>query len=110
MYSIYYPYSVYLQYDYESRSKYKSQLFRETEDKFRLELELPGFKKTELKVFTERKILKVEGENRKDRKIKWSYLIPTDFLVTSVSYEDGLLTVFFNRYVPEHEKRKDYSL
>jgi len=87
----------------------------------RLEVALAGFKKDELKVFTEFGKLHVEGkkeESKDDATIVYQGLaqrsfdrvwtITDDTEVRSVSFADGLLTVELGKVVPEHHSRKDY--
>ena len=87
----------------------------------RLEIALAGFKKKEIKVFTEFGKLYVEGkkEESKDdgefvhkglaqRSFSRVWTISADTKVGSVSFEDGLLTVVLGKIVPEHHARKDY--
>ena len=87
----------------------------------RLEIALAGFKKKEVKVFTEFGKLYVEGkkEESKDagefvhkglaqRSFQRVWTISDDTEVRSVKFEDGLLTVELGKVVPEHHSRKEY--
>ena len=87
----------------------------------RLEIALAGFKKKEVKVFTEFGKLHVEGkkEESKDvgefvhkglaqRSFERVWTISDDTEVRSVSFNDGLLTVDLGKVVPDHHARKDY--
>ena len=87
----------------------------------RLEIALAGFKKKEVKVFTEFGKLYVEGkkEESKDagefihkglaqRNFQRVWTISDDTEVRSVKFEDGLLTVELGKIVPEHHSRKEY--
>ena len=87
----------------------------------KLEIALAGFKKDELKVFTEFGKLYVEGkkEEPKDdrefvhkglaqRSFERVWTVSDDTKVGSVKFEDGLLTVQLNKIVPEHHARKEY--
>ena len=87
----------------------------------RLEIALAGFKKDEVKVYTEFGKLYVEGkkeESKNDgefvhkglaqRSFSRVWTISDDTKVGSVSFEDGLLTVALGKIVPEHHARKDY--
>jgi len=86
-----------------------------------LEIALAGFKKDELKVFTEFGKLYVEGrkeESKVDgefvhkglaqRSFERVWTVSDDTKVGSVKFEDGLLTVELNKIVPEHHARKEY--
>jgi len=87
----------------------------------RLEVALAGFKKKEVKVYTEHGKLIVEGkkeekEDTKDfafkglaqRSFERSWGISDDTEVQKVEFEDGLLTVIVGKIVPEHHARKDW--
>ena len=86
----------------------------------RLEVALAGFKKKEVKVYTEHGKLFVEGkkEEKEDKDMVFKGLaqrsftrtwgITDDTEVKSVDFEDGLLTVTVSKIVPEHYARKDW--
>ena len=86
-----------------------------------LEIALAGFKKDELRVFTEFGKLHVEGQKESSetdgtfvhkglaqRDFQRVWTITDDTEVGSVKFEDGLLTVDLKKIVPEHHARKDY--
>ncbi len=87
----------------------------------RLELALAGFAKKEVFVYTQDGKLFIEGQ-KEDKETDTNYLhkglaqrsftrswtLADDTEVTSVNFEDGLLTVILGRIVPESHKRKDY--
>ena len=87
----------------------------------KLEIALAGFKKDEVKVYTEFGKLYVEGKKEESeidgtfvhkglaqRDFQRVWTITDDTEVRSVKFEDGLLTVNLNKVVPEHHARKDY--
>ena len=87
----------------------------------RLEIALAGFKKDEVKVYTEFGKLSVEGkkEESKDggefvhkglaqRSFTRQWTLAEDTEVRSVSFDDGLLVVELGKIVPDHHARKDY--
>ena len=87
----------------------------------KLEIALAGFKKDEVKVYTEFGKLYVEGrkEESKDdgtfvhkglaqRSFKRVWTVTDDTEVGSVSFDDGLLVVNLKKIVPEHHARKEY--
>ena len=86
----------------------------------RLEVALAGFKKKEVKVYTEFGKLIVEGnkEEKEDKEFAFkglaqrsferSWGISDDTEVQKVEFEDGLLTVIVGKIVPEHHARKDW--
>jgi len=87
----------------------------------RLELALAGFKKDEVKVYTQDGKLFVSGEKENkesetnyvhrgvaQRSFTRSWTLSDETEVRSVVFEDGLLTVVLGKVVPEHHQRKDY--
>jgi len=87
----------------------------------KLEIALAGFKKDEVKVYTEFGKLYVEG-SKEESKVDGSFIhqglaqrsfqrvwtVTDDTKVGSVEFVDGLLTVQLNKIVPEHHARKEY--
>ena len=85
-----------------------------------LEIALAGFKKKEVKVYTEHGKLVVEG--KKDEKKENEYVhrgmaqrsfqrgwqLTDDVEIKEVTFEDGLLSISLGKVVPEHHARKDY--
>ncbi len=87
----------------------------------RLEIALAGFKKKEVKVFTEFGQLQVEGNQEESqdggefvhkglaqRSFERVWTISDDTEVRSVGFNDGLLTVELGKIVPDHHARKDF--
>ena len=87
----------------------------------RLELALAGFSKKEVLVYTQDGKLFIEGQKEDketdtnylhkglaQRSFKRAWTLSDDTEVTSVNFENGLLTVTLGRIVPESHKRKDY--
>tara|TARA_B100001996_G_scaffold199225_1_gene152499 strand:- start:434 stop:865 length:432 start_codon:yes stop_codon:yes gene_type:complete len=87
----------------------------------RLEIALAGFKKDEVKVFTEYGKLHVTGEKTEEKKeqeylhrgmgqrsFQRQWALSDDSLVKSVDFEDGLLVIVLGKVVPEHHSRKEY--
>ena len=87
----------------------------------RLEIALAGFKRDEVKVFTEYGKLTVEAqkEEKKEpetythrglaqRSFSKQWSLSDDTEVGEVTLEDGLLTVILKKVVPDHHARKDY--
>ena len=85
-----------------------------------LEIALAGFKKKEVKVYTEHGKLHVEGKKDEKKESEYvhrgmaqrsferSWQLSDDVEITKVTFEDGLLTVELGKVVPEHHARKDY--
>ena len=86
----------------------------------RLEIALAGFKKSEVKVYTEYGKLVVEGKKEEkeetdyahrgvaQRNFTRSWTLSDETEVRSVTFEDGLLTVDLGKVVPDHHARKDF--
>ena len=87
----------------------------------KLEIALAGFKKDEVKVYTEFGKLYVEGKKEESevdgtfvhkglaqRSFQRIWTITDDTEVGSVSFNDGLLVVELKKIVPEHHARKEY--
>jgi HSP20 family molecular chaperone IbpA len=87
----------------------------------RLEIALAGFKKDEVKVFTEFGKLHVQGskEEQEDvgtfrhrglanRSFTRVWTLSDDTEIRDVRFDDGLLVVTLGKVVPEHHARKDY--
>ena len=87
----------------------------------KLEIALAGFKKNEIKVYTEFGKLYVQGkkeESEEDgtfvhkglaqRSFERVWTVTDDTKVGSVSFDDGLLVVELKKIIPDHHARKDY--
>ena len=87
----------------------------------KLEIALAGFKKDDIKVFTEFGKLHVEGKKEKSeddgefvykglaqRSFTREWTLSDDTEVRSVSFDNGLLTVELGKIVPDHHARKEY--
>ena len=87
----------------------------------KLEIALAGFKKDELKVYTEFGKLYIEGKKEESevngtfvhkglaqRSFQRVWTVSDDTKIGSVEFTDGLLTVELNKIVPEHHQRKDW--
>jgi len=87
----------------------------------KLEVALAGFKKDELKVYTEFGKLYVEGKKEDTETVEtfvhqglakrsftrvWT--ITDDTEIRDVQFRDGLLVVELGKVVPEHHARKEY--
>ena len=95
-------------------------IIQENNHESTLEIALAGFKKKEVKVYTEHGKLIVEG--KKDEKKENEYVhrgmaqrafqrgwqLTADVEIKEVSFEDGLLSISLGKVVPEHHARKDY--
>ena len=86
---------------------------------YRVEVALAGFKKEDLKVYTQEGKLIIEGEKNGEEKnymhrglaqraFTRTWALPDDLIVKSVNFEDGLLLVDIDRVIPDHQQRKDW--
>ena len=86
---------------------------------YRVEVALAGFKKEDLKVYTQEGKLVIEGEKNGEEKnymhrglaqraFTRTWALPDDLIVKSVNFEDGLLLVDIDRVIPDHQQRKDW--
>ena len=88
---------------------------------YRLELALAGFKKEDVKVYTEHGRLFVDGKKDGDehppeylhrglaqRSFSRAWNLSDQTEIRSVTFEDGLLSVTLGKVVPDHHHRKDY--
>ena len=95
-------------------------IIQENNHESTLEIALAGFKKKEVKVYTEHGKLVVEGkkDEKKEneyvhrgmaqRSFKREWQLTDDVEIKEVSFEDGLLSIHLGKVVPEHHSRKDY--
>ena len=95
-------------------------IIQENNHESTLEIALAGFKKKEVKVYTEHGKLIVEGkkEEKKEneyvhrgmaqRSFQRGWQLTDDVEIKEVSFEAGLLSIHLGKVVPEHHARKDY--
>ena len=95
-------------------------IIQENNHESTLEIALAGFKKKEVKVYTEHGKLIVEGkkEEKKEneyvhrgmaqRSFQRGWQLTDDVEIKEVLFEDGLLSIHLGKVVPEHHARKDY--
>ena len=87
----------------------------------RLEVALAGFKKDDVKVYTEYGKLHVDGKQEDketdgefvhkglaQRSFDRQWTLADDTEVRSVSFDNGLLTIELGKIVPEHHTRHDF--
>jgi molecular chaperone IbpA len=110
---------------YEVFSSYSNyppvNVVQESETRIRAELALAGFSKNELNVYTESGKLYVEGKKEgripeiyltqhvAARNFQWVRVIPENWEVDTVEFENGLLKIYLEYQVPEHQKRRDFE-
>jgi len=108
-------------FDLQTSSNYPPyNLINVSNTESRLEIALAGFKKDEVKVYTEYGKLIVESKKEEKEEVNYSHrgiaqrsfnrswTIADDTVVKEVNFEDGLLTVTLGKVVPDHHQRKDW--
>ena len=108
-------------FDLQTSSNYPPyNLINVSNTESRLEIALAGFKKDEVKVYTEYGKLIVESKKEEKEEVNYSHrgiaqrsfnrswTIADDTVVKEVNFEDGLLTVTLSKVVPDHHTRKDW--
>ena len=85
-----------------------------------MEIALAGFKKEDVKVYTEYGKLSVEGSKEKQEDVEYyhqglaqrsftrTWTLTDETEVKDVKFEDGLLTIVLKKIVPEHHARKEW--
>jgi molecular chaperone IbpA len=98
-------------------------LIKHDASNYEIEIALAGFKSDEIEVSTEQNILRVASKVTKrdsertylhqglsKRSFSNSWQLADDVRVSSVNFEDGLLTISLERIIPDHQKRVTYSI
>ena len=107
---------------HESKENYPPyNLIKKSNMRFRLEVALAGFKKEEVKVYSENNKLFVEGHSASnDEEVEYIHkgvatrdftrvwTISDDVVIDEVYYYDGILVIELQRVIPDHQKRKDW--
>ena len=95
-------------------------IIQENNHESTLEIALAGFKKKEVKVYTEHGKLIVEGKKEEQKENEYvhrgmaqrsfqrGWQLTDDVEIKEVTFEDGLLSISLGKVVPEHHARKDY--
>lgn len=90
---------------------------------YEIEIALAGFKANEIEISTEQNILRVASKVEKrdtdrtylhkglsKRSFSNTWQLGDDVRVSSVDFEDGLLTISLEKIIPEHQKRTTYNI
>ena len=105
-------------FSYEAQNYPPYNLVQVSEDESRLELALAGFSQDEVKVYTEKGYLVIEGQKESSdgreyihrglasRSFTRSWSISEDTEVSDVTFENGLLVVTLARVIPESRRRR----
>jgi molecular chaperone IbpA len=96
-----------------------------TDDEYTLQFAVAGFKKQDIKIVTEKNILKIDGQMAEaqledgagyvhkgiaSRKFQRSFSLPEYFEVDWAGMEDGILSISLIRNIPEEKKPKEVSI
>jgi len=96
-------------------------LIQESSTQYILEIALAGYRKEDIEVSTEWNKLFVECKKSEDeseylhngiakRAFTRTWTLSDDVEIGNVNFADGLLTITLNRIIPEHQKKKTYTL
>jgi molecular chaperone IbpA len=98
-------------------------IVKQDEANYEIEIALAGFKPDEIEVSTEQNILRVTSKVEKrdtertylhkglsKRSFNNSWQLADEVRVSSVNFEDGLLTISLEKVIPEHQKRTTYTI
>jgi molecular chaperone IbpA len=79
----------------------------------KLEVELAGYTKEEISVYTESDVLYVnaiKSQDKASRKYYRSWNISENERIGVIKYENGLLSIEILKVIPEKEKRRNYQI
>jgi molecular chaperone IbpA len=97
-------------------------LIQESSTQYILEIALAGYRKEDIEVSTEWNKLFVECKKSEDDESEYlhngiakraftrTWTLSDDVEIGNVNFADGLLTITLNRIIPEHQKKKTYTL
>ena len=99
-------------------------IVRESDEKWRIELALAGWKKEDIEVSTQQNVLVVKSkvqESKPDpeeyahkgvaaRTFTRGFNLSDDVEIGEIKHENGLLTIELNKVIPEHQKHKVYEI
>lgn len=91
----------------------KAEVVPIKDDLCSLEIELPGFSRDQIKVYTEKNILNVEAEKTKNSKTRKYYRywpLSQSKKVGKIKYENGVLMIEIQKVIPEEHRRKEFSI
>lgn len=97
--------------------------FKDKDGNYTIEIALAGFKKDEIEVSTEQNVLSVTSKITKPntersyihqglskRSFSRTFQLGEELRVSSVNFEDGLLTIRLDKVIPEHQRKKLYEI
>jgi molecular chaperone IbpA len=98
-------------------------LIKHDSSNYEIEIALAGFKAEEIKVSTEQNILRVASKVEKrdaertylhkglsKRSFSNTWQLADDVKVSSVDFNDGLLSVLLEKIIPEHQRKTTYTI
>jgi len=108
---------------HESHANYPPyNLVKETSIDFKLEIALAGYKREDIEVYSEWNKLFVDVKKSSDDDLEYvhrglarraftrTWTLSDDVVIDGVDFVDGLLTIKLKRVIPEHQKKKVYSI
>lgn len=108
---------------HESNANYPPyNLVKETSIDFKLEIALAGYRREDIEVYSEWNKLFVDVKKSGDDDLEYvhrglarraflrSWTLSDDVVINGVDFVDGLLTIKLKRVIPEHQKKKVYSI
>lgn len=90
-----------------------SQFVPVDDQTIQLEVELPGYRKDEIEVYTEKNRLVVSAKAKSDRSNRsyhYSWSVHEYEKIEKVRYENGMLLIDITKILPEDQKRKTYRI
>lgn len=100
----------------------KYNIVHEGDGKYVVELALAGYDRSELEVWTEQNTLCVSGtKSEKDnrsyihkgiaaRNFSRVWKLNDDVVVSSTKFENGILLIYLEKYIPEEKRRKVFNI
>lgn len=108
---------------HESNANYPPyNLVKETSIDFKLEIALAGYRREDIEVYSEWNKLFVDVKKSGDDDLEYvhrglarraflrSWTLSDDVVINGVDFVDGLLSIKLKRVIPEHQKKKVYSI
>lgn len=81
-----------------------------TENSGRVEVELAGFNKEQIEVFTENNMVVVSAKDSASRSYYKTWALGENEKVDRVRYENGLLSIEISKVISEDKKRNTYKI
>ena len=97
---------------YSNRSNARSTIVPVNDNLARLEIELAGYNKDDIEIYTENNYLYVKANKSGEpvRVYYSSWPFDDNERIGTYKYENGLLSIEILKIVPEHQRRKNYKI